>query len=387
MLASAVMAPRPRLVVSAVLATSIAFAIGAPASAGRGRADRSVQERIDALVAHEDGPPGAIVIVHRGDARRVFRAGVSNLETRRPMQPWMHMRIASTAKAYSGAVALSLVDRGVLALDDTVGDLLPWTNADWHGVTLEHLLQHTSGIPDFTGEPEFIEQVLASPDVAPGARQLLDAVADHDLEFDPGTRYAYSNSDNVLVGLMAKAVTGVRYGQLLEELVTSRLQLHDTSLPRGVRMPRPFVRGYQWAGDDPPEDVTTFLAGGWAWASGGIVSTPLDQDRFIRAYVGGRLVGPVTQEAQFRFVAGGSEPTGPGSNEAGLAIFRYRLGCGVVFGHTGNTFGFTQFFAANRSGRRSVVVSVNRQITPTTLPDVFVELRRVFARASCAALA
>lgn len=58
-----------------------------------------------------------------------------------------------------------------------------------------------------------------------------------------------------------------------------------------------------------------------------------------------------------------------------------------MFGHTGNTFGFTQFFAADLSGRRSAVVAVNRQITPTTLPDLFVDLRRVFARASCAALA
>jgi D-alanyl-D-alanine carboxypeptidase len=146
------------------------------------------------------------------------------------------------------------------------------------------------------------------------------------------------------------------------------------------------MRGYQWAGTARPEDVTEAIAGGWAWASGGIVSTPLDQNRFIRGYAGRALFGAPIQQQQFDFVEGGSEPTGPGHNRAGLAIFRYRTRCGVVFGHTGNTFGYTQFFAATRSGRRSAVVSVNRQITPQTLPGVYADVRRAFTRAACAAL-
>ena len=124
-----------------------------------------------------------------------------------------------------------------------------------------------------------------------------------------------------------------------------------------------------------------------AHASGGIISTPLEQNRFIRGYVGRTLFGADTQAEQFDFIAGGSEPTGPGRNAAGLAIFRYATRCGTMFGHTGNTPGYTQFFAASRNGRRSVVVSINGQTTPTVQPDVFVELRRVFTLAVCAASA
>lgn len=303
------------------------------------------------------------------------------------MQPWQHMRIASTAKAYSGAVALSLVDRGVLSLDDTVGDLVPWTNPDWHEVTLAQLLHHTSGVPDFTRSEAFVEAFIASPEVAPKPRDLLSYVADDDLEFPPDSEYEYSNSENIVVGLMAKAAAATRYERLLRDLVYDPLRQRRTSLPRGTRMPRPYMRGYQWAGDEEPEDVSELSAGGWAWASGGIVSTPFDQNRFIRGYVGRALFGAAIQQLQFDFVEGGSEPTGPGHNRAGLAIFRYRTRCGVVFGHTGNTFGYTQFFAASRSGRRSAVVSVNRQITPQTLPNLYVDVRRVFTRAVCAALA
>ncbi len=135
----------PILLVGAVLASS-ATPAGASA-AGRSAADRRLQASLEALVGRDDGPPGAIAVVQRGDTKRIFRAGVSNLETGAPMQPWMNMRIASTAKAYSGGVALSLVEEGVMSLDDTVGELLPWTNPDWHPVTLAQALHHTSGLP------------------------------------------------------------------------------------------------------------------------------------------------------------------------------------------------------------------------------------------------
>ena len=65
------------------------------------------------------------------------------------------MRLASTSKAYSGAVALSLVRRGQLALDDTIGERLPGFPAAWSAVTLRQALHHTSGLPNYTTDPAF----------------------------------------------------------------------------------------------------------------------------------------------------------------------------------------------------------------------------------------
>jgi D-alanyl-D-alanine carboxypeptidase len=145
------------------------------------------------------------------------------------------------------------------------------------------------------------------------------------------------------------------------------------------------LHGYDREDDGTLVDVSTLIAAGYAWASGGIVSTPADQNRFIRGYVGRDLFGKKTQRRQFDFRTGHSEPPGPGRNAAGLAVFRYRTGCGTMFGHTGNTPGYTQFMAASRDGRRSVVVSINRQATPTVAPEVFHELRNIFRLAVCAA--
>jgi D-alanyl-D-alanine carboxypeptidase len=88
------------------------------------------------------------------------------------------------------------------------------------------------------------------------------------------------------------------------------------------------------------------------------------------------------------FEGGGSEPPGPGKNSAGLGVFRYETECGTVWGHTGNTPGYTQFMAASPYGSRSATVSINSQLTPTVGdPEAFKALRRAEGLAVCAALA
>lgn len=127
------------------------------------------------------------------------------------------------------------------------------------------------------------------------------------------------------------------------------------------------------------------VAAGWAWASGGIVSTPADLNTFVRAYVGGDLFDHRTRSQQRKVFEGrGSDPPGPGKNSAGLGVFRYETRCETVWGHTGNTLGYTQFMAASSDGSRSATVSVNSQFTPQ---EAFKALRRAEERAVCAALA
>jgi D-alanyl-D-alanine carboxypeptidase len=165
------------------------------------------------------------------------------------------------------------------------------------------------------------------------------------------------------------------------------LGLRRTSLPRGAALSRPYVHGYEIASPQPPVDVSHLFAAGWAWASGGIVSTPRDANAFVRGYARGATTSPVVRRAQFRFRPGNSDPPGPGVNSAGLAIFRYQTRCGTVYGHTGNISGYTQFIAGSKNGTRSVVVSINAQITPKDHPARFRELRRIDTLAVCAALA
>ena len=117
------------------------------------------------------------------------------------------------------------------------------------------------------------------------------------------------------------------------------------------------------------------------------MSTPSDANAFVRGYASGATTNAATHKAQLTFRPGSSEPPGPGTNSAGLSIFRYKTPCGTVYGHTGNTAGYTQFVAATRDGTRSATVSVNRQIIPKSDAKTFAKLRRIFGLAVCAAMA
>jgi D-alanyl-D-alanine carboxypeptidase len=145
----------------------------------------------------------------------------------------------------SPATALALVDDGLLSLDDTIGERLADLPEAWSEVTLRQLLNHTSGLPDFIHASTF-----------------GDAVAESFGEGQP-------------------------YPTVLGEQVLELLGLNETSLPDGVDIPEPFIHGSAIENGGAPEDVSNLLAAGWAWASGGVVSTPNDLNDFIRGYVSG----------------------------------------------------------------------------------------------------
>ena len=122
------------------------------------------------------------------------------------------MRIASVSKAFSGAVAMSLVSDGELSLDDTIGEIRPDLPVDWWPVTLRQLLSHTGGVPSFTSDPGFLQYFGDHLHGDISKLGLIEFVADDDLEFPPGTAYEYSNSDNIVIALMAEEATGRSYG-------------------------------------------------------------------------------------------------------------------------------------------------------------------------------
>ncbi|MFJ3582983.1 serine hydrolase domain-containing protein [Streptomyces sp. NPDC090127] len=381
---------RRRLAVATLAASAALAALVQPvqASGPPPPAESALQKRLDDLVRTAGGPPGAIALLRQGDRTSVYRAGVADTRTGRPPRTTDHMRIASVAKAFSGAVALRLVDRDKLDLDDTIGRLLPSLPAAWHQVTLRQLLSHTSGLPDFSTAPAFLEILQADPRHQFDSRRLLDFVADEGLLFPAGSEYAYSNSDNIAVALMAEAVTGEPYERLLEKLVYRPLDLRQTSLPQGYRLPRPYLHGYDVTPPAPPEDISEVLSASGVWASGGIVSTPKDLNAFIRAWAGGPgFLSRETRRQQRTFIPGAaSEPAGPGVNAGGLAIFRYTTRCGTVYGHTGNFPGYTQLAVGTADGKRSLTFSINTQTSKSLKPELLAKVRAVQEDFVCALL-
>jgi len=382
--------PRRPALVAVALAALVALTLPAGA-ASPDNADTTLDQALAAFVARKDGPPGIAVVVQRDTSPVLHQAGTSVLGRDSPFQLTDHTRVASVAKAYSGATALAEVSAGKLALDSTIGGTLGSVLTDlpatWDGITLTQLLQHTSGLVDFSTSKEFHAALTANLLVPQPPAQLVSYVFADPLLFTPGSKYHYSNTDNIVVGLMVQAATGESYESELAAKVTTPLGLTGTTLPTGIEIDEPYIHGYDITDHANPEDVSMLFAAGWTWASGGVVATPGDANAFVRGYVGGELFDTATRKAQLSFRAGSSEPPGPGTNAAGLAVFRYQTKCGTFYGHTGNTPGYTQFVASSKDGTRSAAVSVNAQITPNLNKKAFPALRRIFELAVCAAAA
>jgi len=263
-----------------------------------------------------------IVLVRQGNDEDVYRAGTAIVGRRQAITVSDHMRLASVSKAYSGAVALSLVDDRTLSLADTVGRWLPRLPHAWSAVTLRELLSHTSGIPDFSQSAGFRRAVGAAPFDPPPPVELLSYVTDKRLLFRPGTEFRYSNSDNVIVGLNGR---GSQRPQLRAGAPESWCSIRSASAPPPSpatrSLPLPTSTATQSTHRLAPADDSEAFSAGWAWAAGGIVATPSDMSAFMRAYADGAVDGLPASSPRERYVPGSSEPPGPGDNAVGLAVF------------------------------------------------------------------
>jgi D-alanyl-D-alanine carboxypeptidase len=357
------------------IATSAAATPSTPADVQRG---------LERLVEAPGGPPGAIATMYRNGKLTVLRTGRADVKRKGAPKATDHMRIASVAKAFNGAVALNLIGAGKFGLDDTIGQRLAGMPAAWKTVTVRQMLNHTSGLPDYTQSKGFAKQAEKDPRGYVSPREIIAWVSNDPLEFTPGSKYEYSNTDNIVVGLIATAVTRESYDETLKQIVFDPAKLGQTSFPTKVALPKPFIHGYLVSPGEKPEDASTLLSPSGAWASGAIVSTPKDLNTFIRSYLGLKFFDRDQQIEQMQFVPGGeSSPPGPGKNSAGLALFRYKTKCGTVYGHTGNFPGYVQWAAATADGSRGVTTSLN---IPAPSGELLAQLRNLQTTAVCALL-
>jgi D-alanyl-D-alanine carboxypeptidase len=364
----------PALVACLVLALS-----AGPAAAKT--TDGQVLKGLEGLVTSPGGPPGAIATLYRDGKLTTLSTGRADVRKAAKPRASDHMRIASVAKAFNGAVALNLVRSGQLSLDGTIEGVLPTLPKAWGKVTLRELLNHTSGVPDYTKSEAFFKHAETKPRAYVSPMEIISWVEKEPLAFKPDTKYEYSNTDNIVVGLMVEAVTKQSYTNELQNIVLGPAKLTQTSLPTKIKMPTPFIHGYTDVPEEEEVDVSESLNPSGAWASGGIVSTPQNLNAFIRADLGLQFFDKAEQEQQMLWWKGGeSSPPGPGKNSAGLALFRYQTKCGTVYGHTGSFPGYTQFAAATADGSAAVTTSLNIA-APTG--KLLAQLRQVQSEAVC----
>jgi D-alanyl-D-alanine carboxypeptidase len=310
----------------------------------------------DADAIHALGVTGVQARMTTSDGRHlVVTSGVADTTTGRPVPSDGRFRIASSRKAFVATVVLQLAGEHRLSLDDTVARWLPGVD---RRITVRHLLQNSSGIPDdlpgYTTPREYYEQRY---DVYT-REQLVARAMTHPLLFAPGTDWSYSNTGFTLAGMVVERVTGRSLQQEITDRIVRPLGLHDTTWPgTSPTLPRPYARAYQLFGTGDLVDVTEQVSGD----PDSMISTTRDLDRFFRALLGGRLLQRAQLAEMKRTVPVNAdvETIWPGGRY-GLGLARRPLPCGGAYwGHDGGDAGYITGTGVTEDGRRSVVVSMS----------------------------
>lgn len=344
-----------RHVMAAVVTASV-LAVGAAQPVSAAPRD-PVRQELRQLVA-DTGFPGALAAVRGRDGRtRDLTAGVGDLSTGAGVPVDGQVRIGSNTKTFVSVVVLQLVAEGKADLDAPIETYLPGLvrgeGIDGRRITVRQLLQHTSGLPNYT---EFlgIENLFALLHTYFEPRELLDLALAHPAEFAPGTRWAYSNTNYVLAGLLVQKVTGRPIAEEITNRVIRKAGLRHTYFPavgeQGLRERHP--QGYHPDESGTLRDVTT-LDPSWGWAAGQMIGTPEDLNTFFRALIGGRLL-PAAQLEQMRMTVP-TEDFLPGARY-GLGLMSIPLSCGgLAWGHGGDIPGYETRGGVTEDGRAATV--------------------------------
>ncbi|MEU6483238.1 serine hydrolase domain-containing protein [Streptomyces sp. NPDC046887] len=253
----------------------------------------------------ESGFTGVALHLHDERGEWIGTAGAREPGGSEPPPANPYVRIGSNTKTFAAVVVLRLVAEGVIGLDDPVAGRLPGYPLDPR-ITVRMLLQHTSGVFNFTGE--FYEDGTVVPGIAStiAGREWVDGrfrtyrpeelarlALSKPARFEPGADWSYANTNYVLLRLLVEQVTGRSFVEETRRLVLEPLGLRDTLLPEAdPEIPEPHSRGCYRYEEDGQQEVVDVTRQNPSWIStgGDMISTPRDLHTFISALTGGRLL-------------------------------------------------------------------------------------------------
>jgi D-alanyl-D-alanine carboxypeptidase len=322
-----------------------------------------------------EGAPGALAVVR---TRSGIRGAASGLARRRPriaMAKTDRFQVGSITKTFIATVVLQLVAEGKLRLDDSVAHWLPGLVPHGAAITVRELLDHTSGLFDYVDDKPFVRALIAHPARFRRPRKLVAVATSHPPLFPPGQGWWYSNTNYILLGLIAEAASRTTIQRQLEQRLLRPLHLNGTSLPRKRGIEGPHADGYIGSATVPRLrrlfDATAVESPSVPWTAGGIVSTGKDVTRFYAALLGGRLL-PARLLAAMKRPVPGSHYLGATEPSYGLGLAEVSTSCGPAYGHEGIATGYRTVAYARPDGSRVALVMIN--VDETRVPQGDLEL-------------
>ena len=348
-------------------ATSASVAVPETAAGqDRPQLQQAIQEIVDS------GFVGVQLRVHDERGEWVGSAGVAELGGAAKPPTNGHHRIGSNTKTFTATVVLQLVAEGKIALDTPVADYLPEFDLDQR-ITVRMLLQHTSGVFNFTGE--YYDDGTVVPGIpCPQVQgrewvdnrfktyrpeELVRLALSKPARFEPGTDWSYANTNYVLARLLIEKVTGRSYAEEMQRLILGPLGLSGTVAPTTQPdIPEPHAHAYyryEDAGEPKTVDVTHHNPS-WISSGGDMISTTQDLHTFISALLGGKLL-PAELLAEMCT----PRPTGIPGMGYGLGVFVQDVGTsgGTVITHNGGIAGHAALMYSTPDGSKTLTAALN----------------------------
>ena len=286
---------------------------------------------------------GSVLVARDGKGILSKGYGSANLEWDVPNSPSTKFRLGSITKQFTAACILLLEERGKLKVEDPVKKYMPDAPAAWDKVTIFHLLTHTSGIPSFTGFPDY-HSTEATPTTP---EQLVARFRDKPLEFQPGEKWNYSNSGYVLLGYLIEKITQQSYRQFVQENIFNPLGMKDSGYDSNTAVILHRASGYS------PGDKGISNAGyidmSIPLSAGGLYSTTEDLLRWEQGLMGGKLLSAASLQKM----------TTPFKSDYAFGLAVHTANGHKVIEHNGGIEGFNTALAYYPEDKLTVVVLAN----------------------------
>lgn len=338
----------------AVSAAALLLTAGCATSAAPPALPSAIDAAVTSAMASAD-VPGALVAVWSPQLDYVKAFGVADTATGRPMHADFYSRIGSVTKTFTATAVLQLVVAGKVRLDDPIGAYLDGV-PDGQTITVRQLAAMRSGLADYTNAEGFKAAVEADPRREFTPQELLGWAYGQPVNFPPGQKFEYSNTNYILLGLLVENVSAKPLGIFLQENVFGPLGMAHTSFPTGTQFPDPHPRGYTEPLDGPgaPVDASGWTAS-FTWAAGAAISTLEDLRLWLPALADGTLLTRDLQEQRLRSEP---EPRGPAGFGYGMGVFTV---AGWI-GHNGSVPGYQTVAVYLPAREMTLVVMINTDV-------------------------
>lgn len=339
-------------------------------------------DRIDSIVRQEmrtSKTPGmSLVILRKGKIVKVAGYGFGNLETKTRATADTVYENGSMGKMFTAATVMLLVEQGKINLEDPFSKYFPNSPTAWSSIKIRHLLNHTSGLPDYLANSVNLDFGHEY-----SIQEVLTEVAKRPLDFPAGAAWSYSNTGYLALGFVLEKVSGKPYDELMKTMIFEPLGMRNTLINDIYKVIPNRAAGYFVQNGEvlKGEEKTQSFA---AFPDGGMITTVVDLSKWDVAILDGKLLKPSSWD---RMMSPGKLDTGRSLTYGFGWFMRPAIGKRVV-DHGGNMLGFNSYIYRDMTTQTTIITLANvgglsaRKVAERIAQEALPETRQVPSQSS-----